>query len=245
MGPTPYDDVADGEALRRRGRRARGGAGRARAAQPLGGVDRAGAQGGLEAGQRRRDGLDAAPRPGVPSRRRGGRCARPRRRVAAELVQTRQRGRRGSRQPASSAQRRGQRSLKLKCSLTVAAAVEVGAGAQGQLLAGERASRAGQQRGEALGRAVLGAARGARRRGRPASSRASVQSPSASCAPRAVADADREARAGRGRARSGSAAATRCGGEEAREASATRAGSTARAQPVGGGGVVGHRRRRR
>ena len=38
-------------------------------------------------------------------------------------------------------ERRGERSLKLKCSFTVAAAVEVGAGAQRQLLAGQRPRR--------------------------------------------------------------------------------------------------------
>ena len=63
--------------------------------------------------------------------------------------------------------RGGQCSLKLKCSFRVAATVEVAAGArQGQFLAGERdvAGRQ-QQRRQALGRAVLRAATGARRLG--------------------------------------------------------------------------------
>ena len=58
-----------------------------------------------------------------------------------------------------------QRSLELKCSFRVAAVVEIAAGAQGELLTGERDVAGGEQRGEALGRAVLGAAAGARRLG--------------------------------------------------------------------------------
>ncbi len=159
MGETPYDRYAEVKLSGDVVARARGGRRRARS---LGGVEGAGAQRGFEAGERGGDDLDARRLEAALAGGEGRGADRVE--VAAELFEAV--GEVAVGDPAGELGDRGrQRSLKLKCSFRVAAAVEIAAGAQGELLAGERDVAGGEQRREPLGRAVLGAAAGARRLG--------------------------------------------------------------------------------
>ena len=135
-------------------------------------------------------------------------------------------------QPASSATGRGERRLELQRRLAVhGRRSRSSAGAERQLLARQDRVAARQQRGEPVGRAVLGAAlvaaRGAVRVG---SSRAVGPLALGDLVAAAVADAGAPARgSGRRRRANGSAEATRNDGDEPRE--------------VGGAEVAARRRR--
>ena len=106
-------------------------------------------------------------------------------------------------------QPRLQRDAQPQRRLPGATAVEVGAGAQQQLLAGEHAVAAGQQRRHPLLGAQGGRAPAARGRRRAPSPR-SVQRPSATCSPRPYPTRATSAWPGETSRTCGSAAATRC-----------------------------------